>query len=54
MKPIETDEEHEVALAELTAIIAGGNDPDPTSPVGERLLALAIEIEAYERKRWPI
>jgi HTH-type transcriptional regulator / antitoxin HigA len=48
--PIQTDEEHRAALAEIDAL---WNAPEGTA-AGERLDALIDLVVAYEEKRWPI
>lgn len=50
IKPIKTDADHGVALAEIERLWGAAED----TPEGDRLDVLATLIEAYEEKRWPI
>lgn len=53
---ITTDEEHQQALARVTALM--DREPEPDTPewgeLMEELEALADEIATYERERFPI
>jgi antitoxin component HigA of HigAB toxin-antitoxin module len=51
-RPITSDEEHAILLAEIEALVIA--DPDPDTPEGARLNALADVIVEYERRRWPM
>lgn len=48
MRTIETDEQHAEAVAELDRRWSTATDDD------RDLLALAVEIERYEKRRFPI
>lgn len=50
MQPIENDEQHAEALAQVMRLIA--SDPDGESPEGMSLSVLAERIEAYEKERF--
>ena len=52
IKPITNDAEHEEALAELDRLMA--RNPTDGSAASDKLGALAMLVEAYEEKRWPI
>jgi antitoxin component HigA of HigAB toxin-antitoxin module len=44
--PIRTEAEYRAILTEVSALVDG--DPDPDTPAGERLNALASLVQAYE------
>jgi HTH-type transcriptional regulator / antitoxin HigA len=50
IKPIKTDADHEAALREIEALLGAAEG----SAGGDRLDALAILVEVYEEKRWPL
>ena len=50
IKPIKTDADHEVALREIEALLGAAEG----SADGDLLDALAILVEGYEDKRWPL
>ena len=50
IRPIRTDKDHRVALAEIDA---GWGAPEGTE-AGDRLDVLLALVEIYEAKRWPI
>lgn len=52
IKPIRTDADLMVALAEVDQLAAG--NPEPGTPAGDKLEVLATLIEAYEAKHFPI
>ena len=49
---IHDDAEHAAALAELDRML--DLDPRPGSPEADELQLLALVIEIYEQRRWPI
>ena len=49
---IKSESEYKIAIAEVERLIA--LDPEPATPDAERLDLLAMLIEAYEKKRFPI
>jgi HTH-type transcriptional regulator/antitoxin HigA len=49
---IHTDEEHAAALIELDQLLE--LDPAPGSPQADELQLLALVIEIYEQRRWPV
>src|SRR3954447_23777496 len=52
IKPIRSEREYEAALAEIDG--AFENEPKPGTPEADRFELLALVIEDYESKRWPI
>ncbi len=50
IRPIRTDEEHRVALAEIGACWG----PPEGSEEGDKLEVLVALVELYEAKRWPV
>ena len=50
IRPIRTDEEHRVALAEIDACWGAREG----SEQGDRLEVLVALVELYEAKRWPV
>ena len=50
LKPIRSESEYDVALAEVDALM--GTAPD--TPESDRLEVLSVLIEAYEAERWPV
>nr|VFJ91640.1 MAG: Antitoxin component HigA of the HigAB toxin-antitoxin module, contains an N-terminal HTH domain [Candidatus Kentron sp. LFY] len=52
MKIIDTDREHEQALARLTGLM--DHDPAPGTPEANEIELLSLVIEHYEKKRYPI
>src|SRR5271157_2756454 len=50
IRPIRTDEDHRVALAEIEACWGA---PEGTE-MGDKLDVLLALVDAYEEKRWPI
>ncbi len=50
IRPIRTDEEHRVALAEIDACWGAPQD----SEEGDKLEVLVALVELYEAKRWPV
>lgn len=49
---IDTPQKYVRAMAEVARRVDA--DPEKNTPDGERLLALATAIEAYEKKHWPL
>lgn len=49
---IKSEKEYKIAIAEVERLIA--LDPEPSTPDAERLDLLAMLIETYEKKRFPI
>ncbi len=52
MKVIDTEKDYKTALVELESLI--DIDPDPGTPEADRLGVLALLVEQYESKRFPI
>lgn len=52
IKPIRTEAEYEAALDEIESYF--DDEPRPGTPDGDRFDLLALVVEDYERKRWPI
>jgi HTH-type transcriptional regulator/antitoxin HigA len=52
IRPIRTEAEHREALKEIERYF--GNEPKPGTAEADRLDLLALVIEDYERKRWPM
>lgn len=46
------DREHASKLAEIDGLIR--SDPPRSTPECDRLLSLAVEVEAFEKSRWPV
>lgn len=52
IKPIHTQAEYEEALRQVSAFF--DNQPEPGTPEGDRFELLAMVIEVYEAKHYPI
>ena len=52
IRPIRTDTEYDEALEEIERYFE--NEPKPGTPEADRFDLLALIVEDYERKRWPI
>lgn len=52
IRPIHTEADHTAALREISALMEA--DPDCGTPDGDRLDVLAILVQAYEAKHYPI
>lgn len=52
IRPIRTESDYEIALAEISAYI--DNEPALDSEEGDRFEILATLVEAYEAKHYPI
>jgi HTH-type transcriptional regulator / antitoxin HigA len=52
IRPIRTETEYDEALEEIERYFE--NEPKPGTPVADRFELLALIVEDYERKRWPI
>jgi HTH-type transcriptional regulator/antitoxin HigA len=52
IRPLRSDAEHKAALAEIERYFE--REPKPGTPAADRFDLLALVIEDYERKRWPI
>lgn len=50
IKPIQTEEDHRVALAEIARLM----DAQPETPDGDLLDVLATLVDAWEEKHFPI
>src|SRR5689334_13679962 len=50
IRPIRTDEDHAAALAEIERLWGA----EAGTPEGDRLDILAVLVEAYEDRRWPM
>jgi HTH-type transcriptional regulator/antitoxin HigA len=54
IKPIRTEAEYEAALAEIEPLFDLPEEPLPGTPEGDRLELLALLIEDWERKHYPV
>ena len=52
IRPIRTETEHDEALEEIERYFE--NEPKPGTPEADRFDLLALIVEDYERKRWPV
>jgi HTH-type transcriptional regulator/antitoxin HigA len=52
IRPLRTDAEHKAALTEIERYF--DREPKPGTSAADRFDLLALVIEDYERKRWPI
>jgi HTH-type transcriptional regulator/antitoxin HigA len=52
IRPLRSEPDYEKALAEIEGYF--DREPKPGSPEGDRFDLLALVIEDYEKKRWPI
>jgi HTH-type transcriptional regulator/antitoxin HigA len=52
IRPIRTEPEYDEALDEIEQYF--DNEPKPGTPEADRFDLLALIVEDYERKRWPI
>ena len=52
IRPLRSAAEHKAALAEIERYFA--REPKPGTPAADRFDLLALVIEDYEKKRWPI
>ena len=52
IRPLRSDAEHKRALAEIERYFE--REPKPGTPAADRFDLLALVIEDYEKKRWPI
>jgi HTH-type transcriptional regulator/antitoxin HigA len=52
IRPIHTEAEYDEALDEIERYFE--NQPKPRTPEADRFDLLALIVEDYERKRWPI
>jgi len=52
LKPIRNEEEYDEALREIEPFF--DSEPEPDTPEGDHFEILAMLIEAYEAKHWPI
>ena len=52
IRPLRSDAEHAAALAEIERTFE--REPKPGTAAADRFDLLALVIEDYERKRWPI
>jgi len=50
--PIRTDADYRAALAEIERYFE--NEPEPGTPEADRFDLLALILENYESKKWPI
>lgn len=50
--PLRSESDYDVALEEIERYFE--NEPKPGTPEGDRFDLLALVIEDYERKHWPI
>jgi HTH-type transcriptional regulator / antitoxin HigA len=50
IRPIRTDKDHRVALAEIEKLWGASND----TPEGDKLDILVTLVETYEERRWPL
>jgi HTH-type transcriptional regulator/antitoxin HigA len=52
IRPIRSEADYDAALEEIERYFQ--NEPKPGTPEADRFDLLALTIEDYERKRWPI
>ena len=52
IRPLRSDAEHKRALAEIERYFE--REPKPGTPAADRFDLLALVIDDYEKKRWPI
>lgn len=52
IRPLRSESNYDVALEEIERYFE--NEPKPGTPEGDRFDLLALVIEDYERKHWPI
>ena len=52
IRPVRTEVEYDEALDEIERYFE--NEPKPGTPEADRFDLLALIVEDYERKRWPI
>jgi HTH-type transcriptional regulator/antitoxin HigA len=52
IRPLRTEADYDEALEEIERYFDNG--PKPGTPEADRFDLLALNIEDYERKRWPI
>ena len=52
IRPLRSESDYDVALQEIERYFE--NEPKPGTPEGDRFDLLALVIEDYERKHWPI
>src|SRR6201984_3881015 len=52
IRPIRSEADYDAALKEIEQYFE--NEPKPATPEADRFDLLALIIEDYERKRWPI
>lgn len=52
IRPIRTEDDYRAAMRQISALF--DNEPEPTSPEGERFEVLLTLAEAYEVKHFPI
>jgi antitoxin component HigA of HigAB toxin-antitoxin module len=52
IRPLHSEADYDVALNEIERYFE--NEPKPGTPEADRFDLLALIIEDYERKRWPI
>jgi antitoxin component HigA of HigAB toxin-antitoxin module len=53
-EPIANEEEYEAALAEVRRLMDLDEEPDPSTPDGQKLDELAERIHAYEQIHYPM
>lgn len=52
IRPLRSDADYEAALGRIESYF--DNEPKPGTPAADRFDLLALVIEDYEKKRWPI
>ena len=52
IRPIHTEEDYKTVMREVSAYFE--NEPEPSSPEGDRFEVLLTLVEAYESKHFPI
>lgn len=52
IRPLRSESDYDAALGEIERYFE--NEPKPGTPEGDRFDLLALVIEDYERKHWPI
>lgn len=52
IRPIQANDDYQAALRDIATLM--DLDPDPGTPDGDRLGALAAQVQTYETKHFPI
>ncbi|MBL8338015.1 MAG: transcriptional regulator [Rhodoferax sp.] len=54
VRPIHTDADYRAALREISVLMDTEPEPEPGTPIGDRLDILATLVQAYESKHAPM